>query len=245
MTEPSLLPPRRELPAPTADWIRERVLRGTSRQAPPPRRWPPLAAAAAVVALVAGAVAVAGRSPDAPPAAPAPSASPVTLPSLPEVAERCGVWPVYDYVTRYQGDGAVTWLFKHDPAESTIVCTWRIGSTGIMASFTNDWYADGMAPARDGRLHVTMDDMMPGFETGATTPPEYRDLEPDRKVLVGTAPATVTKVVVEGPDGPQVAALASSWFLHHLRKPGYYAVKAYDAAGNLVDESGRLDVRPR
>ena len=244
MTEPTLLPPRRELPAATADRIRSRVLTGTAHPAPaPPRRWLPLAAAAAVVALVAGAVTIANRQPATLPASPAPSPTPVALPSLPEVYERCGVPPVYDYVTRYEADGAVTWLFIEERSKGSAVCTWKVGSTGLIANFMNDWYWDGMAPAKDGKVHVTQNDMMPGFEAGATTPPEYRDLEPDRKVLVGPVPARTARVVVEGPAGPQVAALKSSWFLYHFRKPGRYVVKAYDAAGELVDEPAEMVAR--
>ena len=235
MTEPSLLPPRRELPAPTADRIRARVLAGTSRPAPTQRRWLPLAAAAAVVALVAGAVAVAGRNPDAPPAAPAPSPTAVSLPSLTEVSEQCGVLPVYDYVTRYQGDGAVTWLFIEERSKASAVCTWKIGSTGGMANFMNDWYWDGMAPAADGQLHATFDDMAPHVEDGATHAAGAGRLERDRWVLVGTVPAGVVRVGVVGADGQErSAAFGSSWYLYHYRGHRPTKIYGYDADGQVV-----------
>jgi hypothetical protein len=240
MTEPSRLPPLRELPAPTTERIRTRVLAGTGTPAPTRSRWLPLAAAAAVIALVVGAVAVANRRPETAPAAPAPTPTKVALPSLAEIPARCGVGPDYDYVTRYEGDGAVTWLFIQAANKSSIVCTWKIGSTGRMADFINDWFSDGMAPARDGQIHVTQDIMMPGMADGATLPPDLAGLERDRKVLVGPVPAEVTKVTVEkldGSDGEQVAALGSHWFLYHFRKPGHYKIYGYDADGHVVTSS--------
>jgi hypothetical protein len=236
MTEPSRLPPRRALSAPTAERIRTQVLTDVTEPAPTPRRWAPLAAAAAVVALVAGAVLITERQPETSPAAPGATTIPAeSIPTPSQVVERCGVGPTYRYTTRYQGDNAVTWLFVANKEKSTVVCTWKAGSTGIMANFINDWFDDGMAPARDGQVHVTQDLMMPGVEDGATLSPEYAQLERDRQVLVGPVPADVTKVVIDGPDGQQVAALGSHWFLYHLHKAGTYEVTAYDAAGDVVD----------
>jgi hypothetical protein len=247
MTEPSLLPPRRQLPAATADRIRGRVLTGTSRPAPPSRRWLPLAAAAAVVALVAGAVTVAANRPtDAGPAvSPAATPTPVAIPSLAEVAERCPGVPDFRYLTRYTGDGAVTWLLVDEERRESLVCTWKVGSTGRMASFVNEW----TAPLGPWGYSVTDDNMMPGSADGPVHPQDAH-LERNRHVLVGKVRADVARVILTGPDGEQhEPALASGWFvfhyrgeLRHITRGGVaypttgerYTVTGYDAAGTVV-----------
>lgn len=251
MTEPSRLPPRRELPPPTAERIRERVLAGTSGPTPVPgaRRWLPLATAAAVVALVVATVAVA-RNPraDSPPAAPPPTASPAaaaspTPPPPPPPAtppttadrRRCEVADTDRYVTGYSDQEAVTWLFIRPANKLSFVCTVLPGSSGPAAMTINDWYSDGMAPAIDGQLHATFDDMAPHLEDGATLPPDLARLERDRSVLVGTVPAEVRKVVVVGPDGQErQTALASSWFLYHYRGERPTKIYGYDRDGRVV-----------
>jgi hypothetical protein len=244
----TMLPTERDLPAAAHAETRARLV-ATAAEPPPARtrRWVPLASAAAVVALVAGAagaVALADRdrAPTTPGASPTTARKGVTgpIPPLAEVAGRCGVQSDYRFTTRYEGDGAVSWLFRKDPSKATVVCTWEDGQTGTMANFANDWFGDGMAPATDGQIHVTQDQMFPNFEDGATTPPEYAQWNRDRQVFLGPVPASVTKVVVAGPDGRETAALGSHWFLHHFSRKGSYTVTAYDAAGEVVGEPVKM-----
>lgn len=244
----TILPAERDLPPAARGAARTRVVAAVAQPPATPRRWMPVAAAAAVVALVGAAVAVADRTTGTAPVPPAATSArppaptpipPATIPTLAQVIDRCGIDLMYTdarYVARYQGDNAVTWLFLSTRKQSSTVCTWEAGQTGILASFANDWFPEdgGMGAAPDNRLHITQDVMKPGVEVGATLSPDYRQFDPDRRVLVGPVPATVVKVVVEGPDGTQVAGLGSHWFVYHLRKPGTYRVDGYDADGDVV-----------
>ena len=242
MTEPSLLPPRRELPAPTADRIRARVLAGTTAPAGRRSRWLPLAAAAAVVVLVAGAVAVTGARDDrsAPPAGP-PSPSP-SGPDRAALLADCV--KVFGTVRDRQGridrspfgvralfrdrDGYMLWAGS---TTMTVTCSFTsagalLPSAGGGADPSGYLVGDAEAVVVNGygTQHVTARDDRLGYH------------------VTGRVRRDVARVVVTWPDAePVTAALEGPYFAARATYPGRTDVDrpalivAYTADGTQID----------
>jgi hypothetical protein len=249
------LPTERDLPPAARDAARARAVAAVAQPPARSRRWLPLAAAAAAVAVVGGsALVVSGPEPAAiapaapttrtkpspppepppPPAPPPPTQAPAPpgTPSVAEVRRRCPLPPQSRYLTRYVGDGAVTWLFvQPERMRTSTVCTWKVGSPGRMADFANDWL---VPPTPGGRYDQTRDNMRPNFGADPV-PPEYAHLERDRWVLVGHVPDAATAVLIRTPDGVHAAGFAEGWFVFHYRgEDTKVELFGYDANGDVV-----------